>query len=761
MTQLLLRVYVPWLWAWRLCITAAFPRWLRARVSLPGCLARSFPYTLYPRALVLAFTLHMALLARGSALVPATYAPILLVAALVALLEYVYPNKLQWAPDRREIRTDLVYMLVVQLVLPKLLAFLIAISLLSYLATTGVTPSPYWPHGLPAAAQAVLMILLADFIRYWLHLASHRIRFLWRLHAVHHSPRKLYWLNVGRFHPLEKVLQFLLETSPFIVLGVGEYVVALYFLFYAINGFFQHCNIKLKFGALNYVISTAELHRWHHSHNVLRSKCNYGNNLIVWDLLFRTWYLPKGRVVGMLGLADPDYPAGFINQLRAPFVGRADFSDRRGSGVKQTLVNFLISVKMLIIKLTVWLPLQRAAGNPGKRQRRLLRKFVTANKNTEFGRHHNFSEIHSYADYLCHVPVQSYESLRPYIDQQECTGRPYLTREQPVMYVRTSGTTALPKLIPVLSSTIQDSRKRQQLLAYVQYRHCPQAFQGRLLGITSPAVESETARGAPVGSASGLIYRSMPRLLQEKYVVPHEVFEIEDPALKYLLILRLALAHRNITYIGAANPSTLLLLDSLLNAQHHTLIDDLDKGIFSQSEKLAPQLLARIGPRLRPDLHRAEALRMLFRTKKEIALGDVWPDIRLVATWTQGSCGIALDALRVKLPSAAQIVDPGYLSSEFGGSITINPDSNGGLPTFTENFFEFVEKSKHDGGIHDFIMLEQLEVGKEYQVFVTTGAGLYRYFMNDIIRVSGVFRSTPTIQFVQKGKGVTDRKSVV
>ena len=157
-------------------------------------------------------------------------------------------------------------------------------------------------HRWPLAAQVVLMILGADFLRYWLHRAMHTHPLLWRLHAVHHAPERLYWLNVGRFHPVDKAIQFLFDSLPFILLGVGADVVALYFVFYAINGFYQHSNGDVRLGLLNHLISGPELHRWHHSRVAAESNTNYGNNLIVWDILFGTRFLPSDREVGALGV---------------------------------------------------------------------------------------------------------------------------------------------------------------------------------------------------------------------------------------------------------------------------------------------------------------------------------------------------------------------------------------------------------------------------------------------------------------------------
>ena len=137
---------------------------------------------------------------------------------------------------------------------------------------------------------------------------------------MHHSVSKLYWVNVGRFHPLDKSLQFVCDALPFMLLGLSQEVLTLYFVVYSIKGFFQHSNVDVKLGWFNYLISGPELHRWHHSRTVRESNTNYGNNFIIWDILFGTFYWPDDREVSDLGLLNPVYPTGFVEQMKAPFV---------------------------------------------------------------------------------------------------------------------------------------------------------------------------------------------------------------------------------------------------------------------------------------------------------------------------------------------------------------------------------------------------------------------------------------------------------
>ena len=97
----------------------------------------------------------------------------------------------------------------------------------------------------------------------------------------------------------------------------GE-VVSAYFVFYAVNGFYQHSNADLRLGWLNWLVSGPELHRWHHSVLPKESDRNFGNNLILWDVVFGTRFLPRGRSVEDLGLRNKSYPTGFLGQTLAP-----------------------------------------------------------------------------------------------------------------------------------------------------------------------------------------------------------------------------------------------------------------------------------------------------------------------------------------------------------------------------------------------------------------------------------------------------------
>ncbi len=273
----------------------------------------------YPAIMILGFVLLALFQGLGMQISVAAYGAVIAGAAAVTLHEAFLPNRKSWKPGLSEISIDALFMVTVQFALPYLLSMAVVFALSDASRTNASGFGAIWPHDLPIVLQAALMLLAADFPRYWMHRAFHKFAPLWRLHSVHHSPHRLYWLNVGRFHPIEKTIQYSVDALPFAVLGVSSDVLATYFVFYAINGFFQHSNCSVRLGPLNYVVSGPELHRWHHSRLPAESDTNFGNNLIVWDLLFGTRFLPKDRTVGPLGLQTSRFPTGFLGQMKAPF----------------------------------------------------------------------------------------------------------------------------------------------------------------------------------------------------------------------------------------------------------------------------------------------------------------------------------------------------------------------------------------------------------------------------------------------------------
>ncbi len=240
----------------------------------------------------------------------------------VALSERLLPHRPSWNRSHGDVGTDALHAVVsgfgtTQLVRP------VALYLggLGAAALGGVIGGSWWPATWPLVGQLALALVVAELPQYWLHRWQHEYEPLWRFHAVHHSAPRLYWLNAARFHPLDLGLLYLVGYVPLVLLGCPGEVILLFALFDGVFGMLQHSNIAVRLGPLNRVFSMAEPHRWHHSRTLAEANRNYGSNLIVWDLVFGTFFLPRDReppeAIGIAGM--PDFPPTYLAQLAAPF----------------------------------------------------------------------------------------------------------------------------------------------------------------------------------------------------------------------------------------------------------------------------------------------------------------------------------------------------------------------------------------------------------------------------------------------------------
>lgn len=713
-------------------------------------IGRALPYLWYPLFMTVAVAAFAAMLGAGVPAAWAAYGPIVAVALAIIALEWWFPERPDWRPRLADVRADAAFMAVVQVALPRLLVALSVLAIAEWMHEH--RRSDGWPHDWPLAAQAVAMVLAVDFLRYWLHRACHAWIPLWRLHEVHHSPDILYTLNVGRFHPLEKALHFSLDTVPFLLLGVQPEVIGAYFLLYSVNGFFQHSNVRLRYGWLNYVVGSAETHRWHHARDPGTAFCNFGNTTIVWDLLFRTWHLPPGESVGDIGIMDRDYPKSFTAQMVTPFRHR----EGKRRQLREWLAHTLVALQLRWVRLREGRRIAAAARDPMRTQRALLARILRNNRSTAFGARHGFAEIAGYEDFARRVPVCEYEDLRPYVAAEIGSGEAALTTEPPLRYVRTSGSTGAPKDIPLTCSHLRALRRIHRAAVSFQHWNCPEGFAGGILAIVSPAEEGRMPNGKPFGSASGIVAGNTQAALREKFVVPPAVLTVPDARVKYLLILRLALARPDITYLGSANSTTPLALISLYREHQFELTADLRRGGFFLEHLVPAEVRAAARAALRADPARADELARLACVNVAPRIADLWPRLALVVTWTCGSAGITVEALRRELSPGTRILELGYVASEFRGTITIGRRAGSGMPTVETHFFEFVERDRWDRGEPEYLTLDRIRKGRDYYILVTTPSGLYRYFINDLVRVKGFLRRMPLLQFVQKGKGVTN-----
>lgn len=242
----------------------------------------------------------------------ATY---LVLAAVLALLERLLPYERQWLEADDQVLPDLLHTVLTKGFVQVVVLMTAVIGIADLVAADG---GAWWPRSWPMAVQVVTGLVIVEFGLYWAHRLSHEWPFLWRFHAVHHSVERLWFFNTGRFHLVDTVVSLAFGQVLLLLAGAPSDVVIWTGSITAFIGILTHCNIDMRTGWLDYVFNTPRLHRWHHSRDPREGNSNYGENLMLFDLLFGTYLRPARRPPVNIGIDGP-MPATFLGQLAQPF----------------------------------------------------------------------------------------------------------------------------------------------------------------------------------------------------------------------------------------------------------------------------------------------------------------------------------------------------------------------------------------------------------------------------------------------------------
>jgi len=238
-----------------------------------------------------------------------------------AVVEWRLPYQARWAMTFPSFVSDMKYLVVNSAFMSVVSAGLALFTISLSGNTEGMAST--WPLPL----QLIACMLIFEAINYILHRTMHEARgqvgkTLWRIHAVHHLPPRLYVLMHAVFHPLNSlIIQPIALIFPVWIMGYSQDTVTLFLMIMGMHGLLSHFNVDIRMGWANRVFVGPELHRYHHSADVSEAK-NYGGLLSVYDQLFGTFVYTPGTPPEHLGVDAasnmPPYDQT-LEVLRLPF----------------------------------------------------------------------------------------------------------------------------------------------------------------------------------------------------------------------------------------------------------------------------------------------------------------------------------------------------------------------------------------------------------------------------------------------------------
>ncbi|HWN44862.1 MAG TPA: GH3 auxin-responsive promoter family protein [Thermoanaerobaculia bacterium] len=377
------------------------------------------------------------------------------------------------------------------------------------------------------------------------------------------------------------------------------------------------------------------------------------------------------------------------------------------------------SLPWLAANLPGHLRFRRSLGRPEAVQRSLLGSYLEANADTAFGRAHGFASIRTAEEYRERVPLLTGDELAPWVDRIAAGEARVLTRSPVRTLEPTSGSSATPKLIPYTPALQREIRRAVAPWIVDLYAHRPRLALGTAYWSITPLALDEERPAGPVRVGfeedSEYLGGFWSRLADATLAVPGSVRHLRDPDTFRYATLRHLLLRRDLTVISVWHPSFLLLLLEALSRFWDALIRDVGG---SELERLSPDVPTRI-----------------------------WPKLGLISCWGDAHAALSLPELARAFPGV-EIQPKGLLATE--GFVTI-PFGGAWPLAVRSHFFEFIPEEEGDPRF-----AWELEEGRVYSVVLTTGGGLYRYRLEDRVRVEGFVERTPSLRFLGKGGHVSD-----
>jgi sterol desaturase/sphingolipid hydroxylase (fatty acid hydroxylase superfamily) len=246
----------------------------------------------------------------------------IMVLIMLLILERKHPFDAEANKSKGDVKTDLYSLGIVAFVMEPLITAVGPAIAVTILLMLNLPQSFSIFDGLPLWAEILIVIVMIDFNKYWFHRLSHHNLFLWRFHSIHHSVKRMYLINGFRLHPIYHAATYVLAILPPVVLGASHEALIMHSVVLGIAGSFQHANVKLQHGPLNYIFSTNELHRWHHSQKFAEGSKNCGAIFIVFDIMFGSYLKNLNDSPKEMGIhGEKHYPMNnYWKQLLVPFM---------------------------------------------------------------------------------------------------------------------------------------------------------------------------------------------------------------------------------------------------------------------------------------------------------------------------------------------------------------------------------------------------------------------------------------------------------
>jgi len=365
-----------------------------------------------------------------------------------------------------------------------------------------------------------------------------------------------------------------------------------------------------------------------------------------------------------------------------------------------------------------------------------------ANK-SEIAQKYNFNSIKNIEDFRKVVPMSEWSDYEEASMRMQEGEENILFNNKPEVFIMTSGTTGKSKMVPETKTSIFLKSVTDKIRQYFSMYPYPELKDGKILPLGNSEKLGQTSAGIPFGTASGITFANMSKDVAKKFAYPLEILQIEDSKIVDYLLMRFSI-EEDVRFLVGNNLARMEKLSLVAKKFATQICDDIEKGTISKDIIIDNKIRNNLSKYLSPNPKRAKELRSL--SNKDFLPKNYWPNFKVVCCWLSASVGLSVDSVKYLFPKDTIYLDYGYGATEGKFNIPSHKGKSFGPLTIHSAFYEFSSIDEPD----KFLLADELEVDKDYNMFITNFSGFYRYNLKDIIRVKSYYYTAPEIEFVSK-----------
>lgn len=412
------------------------------------------------------------------------------------------------------------------------------------------------------------------------------------------------------------------------------------------------------------------------------------------------------------------------------------------------------------------------------------------------------------------IPVVNYEDIKEFVEKEKVGKSNVLLSDKIKLFELTSGSTSDVKYIPYTEKFLKSYMNGVFVWIYNLYQNNKRLFWGSSYWSVSPILKREavTSGGIHVGIEDDTSYfdKVSAFFLNKLFTVPKEIKNIQNMEDFLLITAVFLLLSENLTMISVWSPSFLMILLDFIEKNYKVICqivknEDLGAEFFSDKnlgnkkyfqiiqkkyrklwkknrskflinyfEKYEKNILSKNDKTQNLEITEKNNENEIISENKNLETKSgnkivenfvdysvIWEKLSLVSCWADSDSYEIFIKLKEKLNFDKKNMNlkfqgKGLMSTECIVSFPLENVENGSVAAYNSFFYEFIQVSGDKLENRSPKLLDELELGEDYCVVVTTNAGLYRYNTNDIVEVTGFYHKIPIVKFVGRINNFSD-----